>query len=124
MAYMDQTSYYQGGSTLNVNDPRFLYVTRSTNNGGAWSAAKKLPGQTNTSRGDYINIAASGSNVYVVTTNTQNGQTWFWRSTDRGKSLLLADALSRRQGHQHDRPTANVRPHHQLLAPQRCAPPP
>ena len=83
--YMDQDEYYQGGATLNTSDPRFLYVTRNTNHGsGSWTQQQLLPGQTNSSRGDYINAWASGTNVHVVTTNTQTGAIWYWRSTDRG----------------------------------------
>jgi hypothetical protein len=84
--YLDQTSYYQGGSTLDVDDPRFLWVTRSTNHGSSWTNARKLPGQTNNSRGDYLNSVAAGTNVYVTTTNVQTGAIWLWRSTDRGKT--------------------------------------
>jgi hypothetical protein len=85
--YMDQTSYYQGGgSTFDVSKPRYVYSTRSTNNGGTWSNQQKLPGQTTTSRGDYLNVWASGSYVHAVTTNTQSGAIWYWRSSDRGKT--------------------------------------
>ena len=85
--YMDQTSYYQsGGSTLDLTKPRYVYATRSTNNGGTWSTQQKLPGQTTTSRGDYMNAWASGSYVHVVMTNTQSGAIWYWRSSDKGKT--------------------------------------
>jgi hypothetical protein len=85
--YMDQTSYYQGGgSTFDVSAPRYVYSTRSTNNGGSWPNQQKLPGQTTTSRGDYLNVWASGSYVHAVMTNTQTGAIWYWRSSDKGKT--------------------------------------
>ena len=88
VAMMSQEGYWGGCcSTFDTSDPRRVYVSRSTNHGASWSNAVVLPGQTNSSRGDYIYIAASGANVHVVTTNTQNGQVWYWRSTNRGKSF-------------------------------------
>ena len=83
---MSQTKYYQAGSTFDVSAPRYVYATRSTDNGGTWSNAVKLPGQTTASRGDYLNVWASGSYVHAVTTRTDNGQIWYWRSADKGKT--------------------------------------
>jgi hypothetical protein len=85
-AYMSQTAYYQAGSTFDPSQPRYVYVTRSTDDGGTWSKQVKLPGQTTTSRGDYLNIWASGSYVHLVTTASDTGQIWYWRSADKGKT--------------------------------------
>lgn len=86
--YMDQANYWAGGgSTFDTAAARYAYYTRNTNHGsGAWSTAKKLPGQTASSRGDYLNAWASGNYAHVVMTNTQNGDIWYWRSTDKGKT--------------------------------------
>jgi hypothetical protein len=61
-------------------------VRTNTNNGAAaaWTAAKKLPGQTVNSRGDYLWSASDGNVVVVAVTNTANGQIWTWRSTNGG----------------------------------------
>src|SRR5262245_64672170 len=83
---MSQTKYYQAGTTFDVSAPRYVYATRSTDNGATWSAAAKLPGQTTTSRGDYLNIWASGSYVHAVTTASDTGNIWYWRSSDKGKT--------------------------------------
>ncbi len=88
-AYMDQVKYYQGNqSTFNPASKRFIFVRRNASNGAAaaWEPAQKLPGQTKKSRGDYLYMGASGSNFYVATTNTQNGNIWLWRSTDAGQT--------------------------------------
>lgn len=82
--YMSQTKYYQSGSTFDASAPRSVYATRSTDNGSTWSTQVKLPGQTTTSRGDYLNIWASGSYVHVVTTNSDTGNIEYWRSSDKG----------------------------------------
>jgi hypothetical protein len=83
---MSQTKYYQSGSTFDVSAPRYVYATRSTDNGATWSNAVQLPGQTTTSRGDYLNVWASGSYVHAVVTNTQTGAIWYWRSIDKGQT--------------------------------------
>ena len=81
---MSQTMYYQSSSTFDVSAPRYVYVTRSTDNGATWSPAVKLPGQTTTSRGDYLNVWASGSTVHAVVTASDTGNIWYWRSADKG----------------------------------------
>ncbi|MEX0754402.1 MAG: hypothetical protein WD206_03460 [Actinomycetota bacterium] len=86
-AYMDQQKYYQGNTaTFDPSKPRNIFVRRNTNNGvkADWQAAVKLPGQTKQSRGDYLYMGASGTNFYLVTTNTANGKIWLWRSTNSG----------------------------------------
>jgi hypothetical protein len=83
---MTQTKYYQSGSTFDVAAPRYVYATRSTDNGATWSNAVKLPGQTTTSRGDYLNVWASGSYVHAVVTASDTGNIWYWRSADKGKT--------------------------------------
>jgi hypothetical protein len=95
-AYMDQTKYYQGNQyTFDETKPRYIWIKRNPNNGAPadWSAAQKLPGQTKQSRGDYLYMGASGSNFYVVTTNTANGKIFFWRSTDAGQNWSTAATL-------------------------------
>ena len=88
VAMMTQEAYWAGCCTsFDVADPRRIYVSRSTNHGDSWRNATVLPGQNNSSRGDYVWIAAAGANVHVVTTNTETGQIWYWRSTDRGASF-------------------------------------
>ncbi len=87
VAYMTQTAYFSGTtSTFNPAAPRYIYVRQNTNLGVKtnWGSAVKLPGQTKTSRGDYLYIAASGSNVYVTTTNTKSGAIDVWYSNDSG----------------------------------------
>jgi hypothetical protein len=86
VAEVTQGLYYQGGgATFDVSAPRAVYVTRNTKNGsGSWSSAVKLPGQTASSRVDYVNAWAAGANVYVATTNVDTGDIWLWTSTDRG----------------------------------------
>jgi hypothetical protein len=89
--WMSQTKYYNGNtSTFDTTAPRYVYVRRNTNNGAAtaWNAAVKLPGQTKTSRGDYLYSAASGANAYVVTTNTNSGAIWLWRTNDSGATWV------------------------------------
>jgi hypothetical protein len=82
-----QQLYYQNGTTFDVSKPRAAYVTRNTNHGtGSWSNAVKLPGQSTTSRVDYLNAWASGANVFIVTTDVDTGNIWLWRSTDRGST--------------------------------------
>jgi len=83
---MSQTKYYQSGSTFDVSAPRYVYATRSTDNGGTWSNAVKLPGQTTATRGDYLNVWASGSYVHAVMTTSDTGKIWYWRSADKGKT--------------------------------------
>jgi hypothetical protein len=86
--FMSQEHYWAtpGGSTFKPAEPRYVYVRTNTNNGAAasWTAAKKLPGQSTSSRGDYLWAASDGNLVVVATTNTQNGKIWTWRSTDGG----------------------------------------
>lgn len=86
--YMSQVHYWAtpGGSTFKTSEPRYIYYQTSTTNGsaGSFSTRAKLPGQTKTSRGDYLYSAASGSDVYVVTTNTANGNISLWQSHDSG----------------------------------------
>jgi hypothetical protein len=88
VAEVTQGLYYQGGgATFDVNAPRAVYVTRNTKHGtGSWSNAVQLPGQSASSRVDYVNAWASGTNAYIVTTNVDTGDIWLWRSTDRGAS--------------------------------------
>jgi hypothetical protein len=88
VAEVTQGLYYQGGgATFDVNAPRAVYVTRNTNNGaGSWSNAVKLPGQSTTSRVDYVNAWASGANVWITTTDVGTGNIWVWTSTDRGST--------------------------------------
>jgi hypothetical protein len=85
-AYMTQTKYYSTNYityTFDKNAVRTTYV-RCTSDGSTWLAAIKLPGQTNTSRGDYPYMAASGSNFYLTMTNSQNGNIALWKSTNSG----------------------------------------
>lgn len=88
--YMSQQHYWAtpGGSTFKTNEPRYIYYRTSTGNGaaGTWNAAKRLPGQTTRSRGDYLWSASDGSLVVVAVTNTANGKIWTWRSTNGGVS--------------------------------------
>jgi hypothetical protein len=89
--FMSQQHYWAtpGGSTFKTGEPRYVYFRTSTADGtaGTFSAAKKLPGQTQTSRGDYLYSASDGSLVVVAVTNTQNGNIWTWRSTNGGTSF-------------------------------------
>ncbi len=89
--FMSQQHYWAtpGGSTFKTGEPRYIYFRTNTNNGGsaAWNAAKRLPGQTQTSRGDYLYSASDGNLVVVAVTNTQNGKIWTWRSTNGGTSF-------------------------------------
>jgi hypothetical protein len=89
--FMSQVHYWAspGGSTFKTSEPRYIYVRRSTGNGaaGTWTAAKKLPGQTTGSRGDYLWSASDGNLVVVAVTNTANGKIWTWRSTDAGATF-------------------------------------
>lgn len=89
VAYVDQTSYYSGGgSTFDVMAPRTAWWSRNTNHGtGAWSAQKKLPGQSASSRVDYLNAWMSGTTVHIVTTDVDTGAIWYWRSTDKGATF-------------------------------------
>jgi hypothetical protein len=86
--FMSQVHYWAtpGGSTFKTSEPRYVYVRTNTNNGApaSWTAAKKLPGQSTNSRGDYLWAASDGNLVVVATTNTANGKIWTWRSTDGG----------------------------------------
>jgi hypothetical protein len=84
--YMSQTAYYQSGTTFDPSQPRYVYATRSTDNGATWSTQVKLPGQTTSSRGDYLNVWASGAYVHAVTTDSNTGQILYWRSANKGQS--------------------------------------
>ena len=89
--FMSQLHYWAspGGSTFKTADPRYIYARTSTGDGaaGTWGTAAKLPGQTKTSRGDYLYSASDGSLVVVAVTNTANGKIWTWRSTNGGVSF-------------------------------------
>jgi len=89
-AYSTQQHYYDAGCSkyaFDVSEPRIDYFRRSTNNGGTWGAAVKLPGQSATFRGDYMYMAASGTNVYITTTDVSNGHILLWVSTNSGQSF-------------------------------------
>lgn len=64
--------------------PRVLYVRVNSNYGdsSAWSAPVRLSGLSD--RVDFPSISASGSNVYVVNTDSASGNIMFHRSTDSG----------------------------------------
>jgi hypothetical protein len=95
-AWSSQQHYYAGTPThcsnpatyaFDVSEPRADYFRRSTDNGTTWGAPFKLPGQGATFRGDYMYIAAMGTNVYITTTNVANGKILLWVSTNSGTSF-------------------------------------
>ncbi|HEY2802479.1 MAG TPA: hypothetical protein VGJ67_01005, partial [Actinomycetota bacterium] len=89
-AYSTQKHYYDAGCSkyaFDVSEPRIDFFRRSTNNGGTWGSAVKLPGQSSTFRGDYMYMATSGTNVYIATTNVDTGKIILWVSTNSGQSF-------------------------------------
>jgi len=91
-AWSTQKQYYTkcptGGSyNFDTSQPRIDFFRRSTDNGTTWGSPVKLPGQSTTFRGDYMYIAANGTNVYIATTNVDTGKIILWVSTNSGSSF-------------------------------------
>jgi hypothetical protein len=88
--WMSQVHYYLGPNytyTFDPSEPRYTYLRRSTDNGSTWKAEIKLPGQTTSTAGDYTWVSASGTDVYVTTTDRDTGGILVWRSSDSGQTF-------------------------------------
>ncbi len=91
-AWSSQVQYFNSTCTkytFDTSQPRIDYFRRSTNDGATWGTAFKLPGQGSTFRGDYMYMAANGTNVYITTTNVSTGKIMLWVSADSGTSFGL-----------------------------------
>jgi hypothetical protein len=95
-AYSSQVQYYNAQCTkltFDVSQPRIDYFRKSTNNGSTFGPPVKLPGQNATFRGDYMYMAARGTNVYITTTDVSNGHILLWVSTNSGTSFAAPKTI-------------------------------
>jgi hypothetical protein len=89
-AWTTQKQYYNSTCTkytFDTSQPRTNFFRRSTDNGSTWGSPIKLPGQSSTFRGDYMYMAARGTNVYIATTDVDTGKIKLWVSTNSGSSF-------------------------------------
>ncbi|MEX0990804.1 MAG: hypothetical protein WD004_00840 [Actinomycetota bacterium] len=84
VVYVTTVGYW---SSMCAKDARVLYVVRNTDYGasGSWDTPIQLT--SSSGRVDYPSIAASGTNVYVVNTDSDTGKIMFHRSTNNGSTF-------------------------------------